>query len=827
VENVTHQHVPSRDVFPRGIWEIESLFVDVEGASAQKLSSSKFVTDDIPLVVSIQSTVYCSDGLKLNLRVIDTVVPANADAIIDAIQYRILSSGVTVVDWTDGATGTNAGVYDIEATQGGGFIGLVNGCHTVEVRAYESVLVKTSSTETITYYGKTSSLCFQFATLEVGLVVDKEITCEGGNDGVISAILLSGPSSICSDDLLYIFECSVDDGVTWMPVPPSKISSKTIMHSVEPDKQYRVTVDFVGTDPACNNVVSNTVTLSDGWPLRIGCSPNRTSDFTSMDGGITVYAGCASKSFFPIAITPSWNGAIAESGTGPFELTEEGIENGIVFTNMGVGCYAFAASPTGDGCSIQKCCSVFAKLSICTINEPGVTDCDGSTTGSEVRVAISGGSPPYSVSMIGGNLIGDTPLTQFPGGNGCGNMYAYQDVVAGSYTITATDNDPETDEAVAVYFVNDPVPVVPSDIEITESTTCADADGTIFIGNVTGGTPPYEYSIDNGVTFYNSPFFRNVFSGNHEIVARDSKMCLSAPISKTTCPPRQVPLDIVCCIVKDLSCGSVNDGEITVGVCGGLLACDSSTTPFATYSYVLTDSVDGTITKAGTFDGPLLVLGGLKSSSYIFTVSEPTTGLSATKRVLVTTPVVPGSLVVDILYGEEIENCCRRGDGGCEDVGIIGGIVIDSARAVVTGGCPPYTYEWTEIGECCATDKCIDKICTGIECGPPVEYEDDEVVIPPVPGPCMDKCNRLGCTSDRIRGIDKSKRYSVLVTDSTRAVETARTIIKCETGLTTFDECESDSETAPRNIIIGFSTISTIVVIIAIILGVMKSSRQF
>jgi len=46
-------------------------------------------------------------------------------------------------------------------------------------------------------------------------------------------------------------------------------------------------------------------------------------------------------------------------------------------------------------------------------------------------------------------------------------------------------------------------------------------DGNLMI-NLSGGYPPYQYSIDNGVTYFNSPIFNNLCSGMYSVKVIDS-----------------------------------------------------------------------------------------------------------------------------------------------------------------------------------------------------------------------------------------------------------------------------------------------------------------
>lgn len=85
-------------------------------------------------------------------------------------------------------------------------------------------------------------------------------------------------------------------------------------------------------------------------------------------------------------------------------------------------------------------------------------------------------------------------------------------VAAGSYWVELTSNGCVYKQYVNVTEL--PSPVI-SSIEI---------DGTTIKVGVTGGTPPYEYSLD-GVVWQSSNVFYNVPRGAHHVFVRDSKLC--------------------------------------------------------------------------------------------------------------------------------------------------------------------------------------------------------------------------------------------------------------------------------------------------------------
>ncbi len=60
---------------------------------------------------------------------------------------------------------------------------------------------------------------------------------------------------------------------------------------------------------------------------------------------------------------------------------------------------------------------------------------------------------------------------------------------------------------------------------VTDNPTCfGDTDGSILIGGITGGTPPYLYSM-NGSPFRAQTFYPNLGGGNYQIVVQDATGC--------------------------------------------------------------------------------------------------------------------------------------------------------------------------------------------------------------------------------------------------------------------------------------------------------------
>jgi gliding motility-associated-like protein len=67
--------------------------------------------------------------------------------------------------------------------------------------------------------------------------------------------------------------------------------------------------------------------------------------------------------------------------------------------------------------------------------------------------------------------------------------------------------------------------------QVKEPTCFGLANGTIQISRPSGGYPPYQYSIDNGRTFFRSGSFNNIAANDYKLVVKDSLGCYNRPLS--------------------------------------------------------------------------------------------------------------------------------------------------------------------------------------------------------------------------------------------------------------------------------------------------------
>jgi len=135
--------------------------------------------------------------------------------------------------------------------------------------------------------------------------------------------------------------------------------------------------------------------------------------------------------------------------------------------------------------------------------------CNGSSDG-EITVTTIVGTPPFSFEWIDGSTTATV-----------GNL------VAGTYTITVTDGAGCTELVSAT--ITEPAPITPF-FSTVEPECFGDNNGVISIDNITGGTSPYTYAIDElplQVVSSFPVFAPFLEAGNYNVILQDSEGCES------------------------------------------------------------------------------------------------------------------------------------------------------------------------------------------------------------------------------------------------------------------------------------------------------------
>jgi fibronectin type 3 domain-containing protein len=260
-----------------------------------------------------------------------------------------------------------------------------------------------------------------------------------------------------------------------------------------------------------------------------------------------------------------------------------------------------------------------------TTSDTECNEANGSATAS-----ATGDNPPYDYLWTSGS-----------------EEESATDLRSGIYLVTVTDNAGCSNTEVAT--INDiGGPVI--SVNAIQNLKCAgDANGIIDI-NVTGGTPPYDYSWSNGET---SQDVMNLKAGNYEIVVKDANGCMAAKSIRIQQPaPITFSMD-----VTPADCG-INNGTATVMVTGG-------TVPYAYHWDGLTPPYNATRNN-------------LAAGVYTVTV-EDKNNCSSSIKVPISETGAPTVNVTSVS-----QSSCGMQDGK---------ILIS-----VAGGTGSYTYDWKKDG---------------------------------------------------------------------------------------------------------------------------------
>ncbi len=183
------------------------------------------------------------------------------------------------------------------------------------------------------------------------------------------------------------------------------------------------------------------------------------------------------------------------------------------------------------------------------VNETHLNTTCGASTGS-ITITASGGITPYAYSKDGITFQASNIFTGLP---------------AGIYAITVKDaNGCSNIKIITILNADGPLLSFNS-----ANATCALNTGTIT-ANVTGGTTPYQYSI-NGTVYQSSNFFTGLFAGVYNLTVKDATGCINATqVTITTSPAIFLTV-----IPTSAKCG-LNNGILSAFTSGG--------TPSFTYS---------------------------------------------------------------------------------------------------------------------------------------------------------------------------------------------------------------------------------------------------
>ncbi|NMM49184.1 fibronectin type III domain-containing protein [Marinigracilibium pacificum] len=496
------------------------------------------------------------------------------------------STGSIVIDAVSGGSGTFEYSVDGGTTfqSSNSFTGLATGNYDIQVRDSNGCLSAISNV-----------VIAEPAELLIGSIDKTDAICNGVADGSITITGVSGGTAP--------YEYSIDNGATFQTVNNfvdisagaynivvRDANGCTVTGNTTVNEPVAVSIDVISsTDETCNGSADGTITVEtvsggDGGPYEYsfdgGSTFQSSNTFTGLASGVyDVVArdgnGCESlvsqvtiNAAISVAVdnitvvdatcNGDTNGELTISASGGNGVFEYSIDGGTTFqasnnfAGLASGTYDIQVRD-GNGCLSPVVQATINEPDVVTIDNITSTDvlCFGESTGSIVIDAVSGGSGTFEYSVDGG--------TTFQSSN------SFTGLATGNYDIQVRDSNGCL-SAISNVVIAEPAELLIGSIDKTDATCNGVADGTITITGVSGGTTPYEYSIDNGTTFQAANNFVDISAGSYNIIVRDANGC-TVTSNTTVNEPVEILIDAISS--TDETCNGSADGTITVETVSG------------------------------------------------------------------------------------------------------------------------------------------------------------------------------------------------------------------------------------------------------------------
>lgn len=380
---------------------------------------------------------------------------------------ELIIDNVTTTDVVCASDGTititaSGGTPALEYSIDGGAVFSPSGAFTgLTAETYDIVVRDANGCEVIT-----TATIGTGATIVIDDVTVTDVSCDDTDDGTITITASGGGAP---------YEYSIDGGGVFDP--------SNFFGALFPGTYDIVVRDAFG----CEATTTVTVGAISGVVI---------------DGVVSTDVTCNGGTDGELTIT-------ASGGTPPYEYSSDGgaiFGPGATITGLAAGTYDIVVRDA-TGC-LQTTTADVNEPSLITIDAAVVTDasCFGDADG-EFVLTVSGGTPGYNYSNNAGVSFQVSPT--------------FTGLTAGTYDLVIEDASGCTVTGTAT--VGEPLPMAIDDVIITDVTCDGAMDGGISVV-ASGGTLPYQYSVDGG-PFQPSADFTGIDGGTVTITVEDANGC--------------------------------------------------------------------------------------------------------------------------------------------------------------------------------------------------------------------------------------------------------------------------------------------------------------
>lgn len=310
---------------------------------------------------------------------------------------------------------------------------------------------------------------------------------------------------------------------------------------------------------------------------------------TQVQGTVTAQTNvlCAGNTTGSVTIS-------ASGGTGPYSYNiGSGPSASGTFSGLAAGNYTVTVLDA-EGCSATVPITITepAPLTLTLVNQNNPS-CAAGTNGS-IEVQANGGTGAYTYTLNGASASASG---------------LYQNLAAGSYTLSVTDANACVVAATVAVTLTDPAPIIGTIDSQTPTTCFGDTDGSVIV-SASGGNGALSYDIGGGAVANGA--FSGLTAGTYNITITDAGGCTTV-VPVTITEPIAVMLNLVS--QTNPSCPTDTDGSLEVLAVGGT----------AGYTYTING---GTPSTSGLYQN-------LSAATYILSATD-VNGCTASSTISVT-----------------------------------------------------------------------------------------------------------------------------------------------------------------------------------------------
>jgi len=447
------------------------------------------------------------------------------------------------------------------------------------------------------------------ASMVASILNSSNVTCKGFNDGFLEVSIKGGTKP---------YE------ISWIG-SSGFISNSTIINNLIAGN-YTLNITDANNCPY-------TITFTVIEPNLLASTSAVNSNYNGED------ISCFGESDGSILITTT-------GGTSPYLYS---IDNGInyqaskVFNNLKSGIYQFLVKDSNE-CISSTSIELKEPSSLLLSTDVVNVSCNGANNG-EASVNVSGGTLPYTYTW---NTIPAQVTSTVVG------------LTSGSYQVKVTDLNNCTQTTIVT--IKEPNPLKIDSIAVISNfngnpISCFGASNGEISVQVSGGSTPLKYSIDNGASFQSSPIFNGLKAGKYNVFIVDNNDC-SVQSSIELLEPEKIQITVL--DVYNPSCFGSSTGRFKVKITGG--------TPDSSGNYIFKWS-NGATTLNQT---------DLLAGTYSITISD----LNNCTEIYSVTITQPQQLKFTYIKTDVL--CFGENNGSIE--------------LTPSGGVPGYTYQWFKDG---------------------------------------------------------------------------------------------------------------------------------